>query len=196
MKKILKRALFLLLVVISVAGLVVTYLYLNPTIDDPDFHLEYEIANGKKKYSEDRNDNYSDKEYLFNHLTYYNEEDEKKLIIHSLDKASDGKERIIFVIEERKGNYPIGIIDYLENNKYRLFMVEYKNDSIFVWRKPFLQEPDTTLFSKGNELKAKYQTHHLRKQINNYEKHKNTFRNSGGIFTIIWDLQVINFCYF
>ncbi|MFC2450217.1 MAG: hypothetical protein ACFNQA_02495, partial [Flavobacteriaceae bacterium] len=117
MKKILKRALFLLLAVISVVGLVVTYLYLNPTIDDPDFHLEYEIANGKKKYAEDRNDNYSDKEYLFNHLTYYNEE-EKKLIIHSLDKASDGKEKIIFVIEDRKEDYPIGIIDYLENNKY------------------------------------------------------------------------------
>ena len=75
-------------------------------------------------------------------------------------------------------------------------MVEYKNDSIFVWRKPFLQEPDAALFSKGNELKAEYQTHHLRNQINNYEKHKNTFRNSGGIFTIIWDLQVINFCHF
>ena len=169
MKKILKRVLFLLLVVISVAGLVVTYLYLNPTIDDPDFHLEYEIANGKKKYNEERNDNYSDKEYLFNHLTYYNEEDEKKLIIHSLDKEPVGKEKIIFVIEDRKANYPIGIIDYLENNKYRLFMVEYKNDSIFVLRKPFLQEPDAALFSKGNELKAEYQTHHLRKQINNYE---------------------------
>ena len=155
MKKILKRVLFLLLVVFSVAGLVVTYLYLNPTIDDPDFHLEYEIANGKKKYTEDRNDNYSDKEYLFNHLTYYNEEAEKKLIIHSLDKEPNGKERIIFVIEERKGNYPIGIIDYLENNKYRLFMVEYKNDSIFVWRKPFLQEPDTTLFFKGKRIKSK-----------------------------------------
>ena len=149
MKKILKRALFLLLAVISVVGLVVTYLYLNPTIDDPDFHLEYEIANGKKKYAEDR-----------------------------------------------KADYPIGIIDYLENNKYRLFMVEYKNDSIFVLRKPFLQEPDAALFSKGNELKAEYQTHHLRNQINNYEKHKNTFRNSGGIFSIIWDLQVINFCHF
>ncbi|MBF1096839.1 MAG: hypothetical protein HXL37_00915 [Riemerella sp.] len=155
MKKNLKRALFLLLAVISVAGLVVTYLYLNPTIDNPDFHLEYEIANGKKKYSEDRNDNYSDKEYLFNHLTYYNEEDEKKLIIHSLDKASDGKERIIFVIEDRKGNYPIGIIDYLENNKYRLFMVEYKKDSIFVWRKPLLQESDTALFFKGKRIKGK-----------------------------------------
>ena len=155
MKKILKRALFLLLAVISVAGLVVTYLYLNPTIDDPDFHLEYEIANGKKKYSEDRNDNYSDKEYLFNHLTYYNEEDEKKLIIHSLDKEPVGKEKIIFVIEERKGNYPIGIIDYLESNKYRLFIVEYKNDSIFVWRKPFLQEPDTPLFFKGKRIKGK-----------------------------------------
>ena len=155
MKKILKRALFLLLAVISIAGLVVAYLYLNPTIDDPDFHLEYEIANGKKKYSEDRNNNYSNKEYLFNNLTYYNEEDEKKLIMHSLDKEPDGKERIIFVIEERKGNYPIGIIDYLENNKYRLFIVEYKNDSIFVWRKPFLQEPDTTLFFKGKRIKGK-----------------------------------------
>ena len=155
MKKNLKRALFLLLAVISVAGLVVAYLYLNPTIDDPDFHLEYEIANGKKKYSEDRNDNYSDKEYLFNHLTYYNEEAEKKLIIHSLDKEPNGKERIIFVIEERKGNYPIGIIDYLENNKYRLFMVEYKNDSIFVWRKPLLQESDATLFFEGKRTKGK-----------------------------------------
>ena len=155
MKKNLKRALFLLLAVISVAGLVVTYLYLNPTIDNPDFHLEYEIANGKKKYSEDRNDNYSDKEYLFKHLTYYNEEDKKKLIIHSLDKEPDGKERIIFVIEDRKEDYPIGIIDYLENNKYRLFMVEYKKDSIFVWRKPFLQEPDTTLFFKGKRIKGK-----------------------------------------
>jgi len=154
MKKILKRVLFLLLVVISVAGLVVTYLYLNPTIDDPDFHLEYEIANGKKKYNEERNDNYSDKEYLFNHLTYYNEEDEKKLIIHSLDKEPVGKEKIIFVIEDRKANYPIGIIDYLENNKYRLFMVEYKNDSIFVWRK-FLQEPDAALFFKGKRIKGK-----------------------------------------
>jgi len=66
-----------------------------------------------------------------------------------------GKERIIFVIEERKENYPIGIIDYLENNKYRLFMVEYKNDSIFVWRNPFLQEPDTTLFFKGKRIKGK-----------------------------------------
>ena len=155
MKNILKRVLFLLLAVISVTGLVVTCLYLNPTIDDPDFHLEYEIANGKKKYSEDRNDNYSDKEYLFNHLTYYNEEAEKKLIIHSLDKEPVGKEKIIFVIEERKGNYPTGIIDYLENNKYRLFMVQYKNDSIFVWRKPFLQEPDTTLFFKGERIKGK-----------------------------------------
>ena len=88
-------------------------------------------------------------------MTYYNEEDEKKLIIHSLDKEPDGKERIIFVIEERKGNYPIGIIDYLENNKYRLFMVEYKNDSIFVWRKPFLQEPDATLFFKGKRIEGK-----------------------------------------
>ena len=93
MEKILKRTLFLLLAVISVAGLVITYLYLNPTIDDPDFHLEYEIANGKKKYNEDRNDNYSNKEYLFNHLTYYNEEDEKKLIIHSLDKEPDGERK-------------------------------------------------------------------------------------------------------
>ena len=34
-------------------------------------------------------------------------------------------------------------------------MVEYKNDSIFVWRKPFLQEPDTTLFFKGKRIKGK-----------------------------------------
>ena len=108
MKKDFKKSTILLLAVISVAGLVVTYLYLNPTIDDPDFHLEYEIANGKKKYAEDR-----------------------------------------------KADYPIGIIDYLENNKYRLFMVEYKNDSIFVWRNPFLQEPDTTLFFKGKRIEGK-----------------------------------------
>lgn len=48
MKKDFKKSTILLLAVISVVGLVVTYLYLNPTIDDPDFHLEYEIANGKK----------------------------------------------------------------------------------------------------------------------------------------------------
>ena len=34
-------------------------------------------------------------------------------------------------------------------------MVEYKDDSIFVWRKPFLQEPDATLFFKGKRIKGK-----------------------------------------
>ena len=34
-------------------------------------------------------------------------------------------------------------------------MVEYKKDSIFVWRKPFLQEPDTNLFFKGKRTKDK-----------------------------------------
>ena len=149
MIKLFKRIICLFLIMITIIGLIIFYLYINPTIDDKDFHLEYEIANGKKKYDEDRNNNYSDKEYLFNHLTYYNKDDKKKLIIHSLGKEPNGKERIIFVIDEMKGNYPIGIIDYLENNKYRLFIVEYKKDSIFVWRKPFLQEPDATLFFKG-----------------------------------------------
>ena len=34
---------------------------------------------------------------------------------------------------------------------------------------PFYKNQMLLFFSKGNELKAKYQTHHLRKQINNYE---------------------------
>lgn len=34
-------------------------------------------------------------------------------------------------------------------------MVEYKNDLIFVWREPLLQEPDTTLFFKGKRIKGK-----------------------------------------
>ena len=147
---------YLVLIFVSIVVFLITYLYLNPSIDNKDFDLEYKISNGKKKYDEDRNNSYSDKDYTFNHMMYCNEIDGKKLIIHSLDKDDDGKERVVFVVIDVKEKYPSATIDYLEhNNDFSLFKIKYKADSIFLWEKQSTIQENEELFFKGKRCSTK-----------------------------------------
>lgn len=145
--KMRKKVLYIILIINSLIISIFIYWYLNPSIDNTDFDIEYKISSGKKTYDELRNKKYTEQEYSFNHQTYYNNNERTKLIIHSLDKDKVKGEKVIFVIENSIKKPPIGIIDYLnKNNELHIFRIKYKTDSIFLYHKPFLDEKESLFF--------------------------------------------------
>lgn len=112
------------------------FLYLNPSISDEDFDLEYKVLNKKKAYYEDRNHSFKDQNYTFNNNLYCNNEKNYKLTIHSLNIVKE-KERIIFVLENLSEKTIESVrIDYLiENNEFLNFNIKLNGDSIYLWDK-------------------------------------------------------------
>lgn len=150
-----KKMIYIFLVVVALIVFLIFYMYLNPSVDNKDFDLEYRVSSGKKDYYKERNSSYSDKDYKFNHQSYCNLLDGKKLIIHSLDKESNGKERVVFLLKDVREKYPSATIDYLEqNNSFSIFNIKYQGDSIFLWKKPSLIQEKEELFFKGERCQA------------------------------------------
>lgn len=132
---------------------VIIYMYVNPSIDNEDFDLEYKISSGKKNYNEARNKNYDDIDYKFNHLNYCNNIG-IRLIIHSLDKKPDGRERVIFIVKNPKEKFPSAIIDYFDTNtNFSLFKIKYVADSIYIWKNISVVQEQEELFFKGEKCK-------------------------------------------
>ncbi|RKS96623.1 hypothetical protein [Chryseobacterium defluvii] len=149
-----KKMIYIYLIIGFLPIFIVVYMYLNPSIDNKDFDLEYRISRGEKKYAKARNNNYSDNDYRFNHLGYCNDLEGRKLIIHSLDKESNGKERVIFVVKDAGEKFPTATIDYFgPNNNFNLFKIKYVADSIFIWKKKSVVQEKEELFFKGEKCR-------------------------------------------
>lgn len=63
---------------------IVIYWYLNPSIDDEDFHLENFLSDPNKNFYNERNSNFSKKEYTYNNETYYNNNEKYNILFTSI----------------------------------------------------------------------------------------------------------------
>lgn len=152
-KGIRKLMIYIFIIISSVSFLAIAYLYLNPSIDNEDFDLEYEVSRGKKEYFEVRNKNYADSDYNFNNLKYCNHFG-ISLILHSLDKESDGKEKVIFVLKDPQKKFSYTIIDYFDTKtNFNIFKIEYLADSVYIWKKRSVVQEKEELFFKGKKCK-------------------------------------------
>lgn len=136
--KTLKSKFFLSFIfIVIVFFTLVVYAFQNPSVGSNDFYLEYRIANSEKPFYEDRNMSIDKSFYTFNNAFYIDNVSYTKLTIHSLDFIN-GKERIIFVIEniKRDSIFKHAFIDYKnKNDEFLNFDIIYKKDSIFIFNK-------------------------------------------------------------
>ena len=94
------------------------YWYLNPSIEDKDFHLQYLLSDPNKDFYKERNLNISKEKYTYNNEIYSNNIERYKIIIHSIDFTEYGEKILI-------------ITDYFDENK-RIANLTYKNKTEYV----------------------------------------------------------------
>lgn len=130
-KKKLKYSLtIILLMLISV----VIYGYFNPTINNKDFHLEYEVANHGKDFYSLRNEKINAKKYTYNKETYFSNVEKYKITLHSLDITNNG-ERIMIVTDDLDGkkNRRIANITYKDQSgNFSPIAIKHERDSVFI----------------------------------------------------------------
>lgn len=74
------------------------YWYLNPSIDNEDFHLQYLLSDPNTNFYEIRNQNISTEKFTYNNEIYSNNTEGYKLTIHSIDFTKLG-EKILIVTD-------------------------------------------------------------------------------------------------
>jgi len=113
---------------------IIIYWYFNPTIDNKDFHLQYEVANDDKDFYSIRNKKIDPKKYTYNNETYFSRVEKYKLTLHSLDITNNG-ERIMIVTDylEGKNNKRIANITYKDKSgNFSPMLIKHERDSVFI----------------------------------------------------------------
>lgn len=142
----------LILPIIIIIG-IFTYWYLNPSIGNEDFHLQYILSDPKEDFYKIRNDDISKEKYTFNNQIYNNDIERYKLIVHSIDFTKYGEKILI-------------VTDYFDK-KERLVNLTYKNkesgyspveilrnkDSIFIYQLFDDQTKNKNLIFKGLKIR-------------------------------------------
>lgn len=129
--KIMKSGLVIILLTVIGIGL---YWYINPRINNKDFHLAYEVSNYKMNFFDARNKKINNDKYTFNNAIYYNEINNYKLTIHSLDFIKKD-EKIIIVTEyldKNKKHRVANITHKNEDSRYSPIKIRQKKDSVFI----------------------------------------------------------------
>jgi hypothetical protein len=129
-KNIKYTAAIILLMLVSI----IIYWYFNPTIDNEDFHLQYEVANYDKDFYSLRNKKINAKEYTYNNETYFSSVEKYKLTLHSLD-ITNNTEKIIIVTDylDGKKNKRIANITYKDKSgNFSPIIIKHEGDSVFI----------------------------------------------------------------
>ena len=134
-------------------GVMFFYWYLNPSIDNEDFHLQYLLSDRDKNFYEFRNQHINQEKFTYNNEMYSNKIEGYKLIIHSIDFTKFGEKILIvtdyFDIETRTVN----LIYKDKNNIYSPLEIFRDNDSIFIYQLSEDTKVDKHLVFKGCRVK-------------------------------------------
>ncbi len=150
--KIIKSGIIIMLFIVTGVTL---YWWNNPSIDNKDFHLEYEVSNNNMDFYSARNKKIGKDKFTYNDQRYCNEIDEYKLVIHSLD-FENNIEKIIIVIEYLDENIKHRTANVTYKNKDGKFspiQIKNKKDSIFVIQNlEYLEHPSRNIIFEGKEM--------------------------------------------
>jgi len=129
------------------------YWYLNPSIDNEDFHLQYLLSDPNTNFYEIRNRNISTEKFTYNNEIYSNNTEGYKLIIHSIDFTKLG-EKILIVTDYFDKKTRITNLTYKsKNGTYNPVEIFRDNDSIFIYQLSEDPKIDKHLMFKGNRIK-------------------------------------------
>ncbi len=110
------------------------YWYLNPTIEDQDFHLQSLLSDPNKNFYKERNQSFNKEKYTYNNEIYSNNIEKYKLTIHSLEFTEFG-EKILIVTDYFDKN--IREVNLTYKNKKRIYTpveIIKSNDTIFIYQ--------------------------------------------------------------
>lgn len=129
------------------------YWYLNPSIDNEDFHLQYLLSDPNTNFYEIRNQNISTRKFTYNNEIYSNNTEGYKLTIHSIDFTKLG-EKILIVTDYFDKKTRITNLTYKsKNGTYKPVEIFRSNDSIFIYQLSEDPKIDKHLMFKGNRIK-------------------------------------------
>jgi len=129
------------------------YWYLNPSIDNEDFHLQYLLSDPNTNFYEIRNQNISTRKFTYNNEIYSNNTEGYKLTIHSIDFTKLG-EKILIVTDYFDKKTRITNLTYKsKNGTYNPIEIFRNNDSIFIYQLSEDPKIDKHLMFKGNRIK-------------------------------------------
>lgn len=128
------------------------YWYLNPTIEDQDFHLQSLLSDPNKNFYKERNQSFNKEKYTYNNEIYSNNIEKYKLTIHSLDFTEFG-EKILIVTDYFDKN--IREVNLTYKNKKRIYTpveIIKSNDTIFIYQLLEIPNIHKNLIYKGYRI--------------------------------------------
>ena len=143
---------YILLLPFILIGLFI-YSFLNPTIENEDFHLQYLLSDPNKDFYKERNNDISEEKYTFNNEIYSNNIEKYKIIIHSIDFTEYG-EKILIITDYFDENKRIANLTY--KNKEGIYSPEEitkSNDSVFIYQLLEIPNIHKKLIYKGCRIK-------------------------------------------
>lgn len=134
-------------------GGIFIYLYLNPSIDNEDFHLEYLLSNRDKNFYEFRNRNINQEKFTYNNEMYSNNIEGYKLIIFSIDFTKFGEKILIVIDYFDKETRNVNLTYKDKNGIYSPLEIVKNNDSILIYQISEDPKIDKHLLFKGCRIK-------------------------------------------
>lgn len=137
---------------ILISGMFI-YWYLNPSIDNEDFHLQYLLSDSNKNFYEVRNQNISKEKFTYNNEVYSNNIEGYKIIIHSIDFTKLGEKILIITDYLDKKTRNANLTYKSKSGTYNMVEIFRNNDSIFIYQLSEDPKIDKHLLFKGNRVK-------------------------------------------
>ena len=134
-------------------GGIFIYWYLNPSIDNEDFHLEYLLSNRDKNFYEFRNRNINQEKFTYNNEMYSNNIEGYKLIIFSIDFTKFGEKILIITDSFDKKTRNVNLTYKDKNGIYSPLEIVKNNDSILIYQISEDPKIDKHLLFKGCRIK-------------------------------------------
>ncbi len=129
-----KKLKFSLAIILLMLISIIFYGYFNPTINNKDFHLEYEVANHGKDFYSLRNKKIDAKKYTYNKETYFSNIENYQITLHSLDITDNG-EKIMIITDNLDGNKNKRIANITckdQSGNFSPIMIKHEKDSVFI----------------------------------------------------------------
>jgi len=142
-----------ILILSSILIGVFIFWYINPSIEDEDFHLQYVLSDPNKDFYKERNINLSKEKYTYNNEVYSNNIEGYKLIIHSIDFTEFG-EKILIITDYFDENKRIANLTYKNKNGiYTPVEITRSIDSVFIYQILEIPNIHKHILYKGYRIK-------------------------------------------
>lgn len=129
------------------------YWYLNPTIENQDFHLQYLLSDPNKNFYKERNSNFSKEKYTYNNEIYSNDIEKYKLTIHSIDFTEFGEKILIVTDYFDKNMREVNLTYKNKEGIYTPVEIIKSNDTIFIYQLLEIPNIHKNLIYKGYRMK-------------------------------------------